>query len=56
MPDAQFQMLLRMIKQLGLEVQELSRGVNDKFDTISSSLKSCQSHCHVANPPGGDST
>jgi len=56
MPDAQFQRLLQMIQQLGLEVQELSRGVNEKFETISTSLKSCQSHCHVANPPNTETT
>jgi hypothetical protein len=56
MPDVQFQQLLRMIEQLGLELQELSTGVNTKFDHISSSLRLCQSRCHVANQAAAEKT
>lgn len=56
MPDVQFQRLLKMIEQLGLEFKEFSTGIDSKFDTISKSLKSCQSRCHVANPPTAETT
>lgn len=39
----------RELNQFILEVQETLNGINDKFTTISKSLKSCQSHCHVAS-------
>jgi hypothetical protein len=54
MPESQFQQLLKMIEQLGLEQAEFARGIEEKFETISTSLKSCQSHCHVANPPNAE--
>jgi hypothetical protein len=54
MPDAQFQRLLKMIEQLGLEFQEFSKGIDVKFETISTSLKSCQTRCHVDNPPSAE--
>ena len=57
MPETQFQQLLRMIDQLGLEFKEFSSGIDEKFATISQSLASCQSHCHVANPlPSAENT
>ena len=57
MPETQFQQLLRMINQLGLEFKEFSSGIDEKFATISQSLASCQSHCHVANPlPSAENT
>jgi len=49
MAQSEFEVLKKMIEQLGLEFKEFSAGVNDKFDTISKSLKSCQSHCYVQN-------
>jgi hypothetical protein len=55
MPDVQFQKLLRMIEQLGLEHREFAASIEEKFNIISTSLKSCQSHCHVANPPNMES-
>jgi len=56
MPDAQFQRLLKMIEQLGLEHREFAASIDSKFEIISTSLKSCQSHCHVANPPTPENT
>ena len=56
MPDVQYQELLRMIKQLGLELQEVGTGIDAKFDHISRSLVICQSRCHVANPTTKEST
>lgn len=62
MPKTEFEELKRMIGQyrqelslFALEVREALEGVNGKFDTISTSLKSCQSHCHVANEQGSSS-
>jgi len=56
MPETQFQQLLHMIQQLGLEFQEFTKSIDDKFQTISKSLASCQSHCHVANPNTTETT
>ena len=50
MSQSEFDVLKRMIEQLGLEFKEFSTGIEKKFATISTSLKSCQSHCHVQNP------
>lgn len=49
MAKSEFETLRKMIEQLGLEFQEFSTGIDKKFETISNSLKSCQSHCHVRN-------
>ena len=56
MPDTQFQTLLKMIQQLTLEFKEFTTGIDEKFQTISTSLESCQSHCHVDNPPAPEAT
>ena len=34
------------------EIREMFQTLSKRLDTISSSLKSCQSRCHVDNPPG----
>ncbi len=49
MPKSEFEVLKKMIEQLGLEFQEFASGIETKFNNISNSLKSCQSHCHVRN-------
>jgi len=49
MPKSEFETLKKLIEQLGLEFQEFSAGIDKKFATISESLKSCQSRCHVRN-------
>lgn len=49
MPQDQFEALQRQIALLSLEWREAMMGINDKVDTMTAALKSCQSHCHVAN-------
>jgi intein-encoded DNA endonuclease-like protein len=63
MPDGQYQSLLGTIEKLALEVrqlslefQEFSKGINDKFEIVSKSLDSCRSHCYVANPIPAETT
>jgi hypothetical protein len=56
MPKSEFETLKKMIEQLGLEFQEFSTGIEAKFETISASLRSCQSHCYVKNPDEGPKT
>jgi hypothetical protein len=34
------------------ELKCLIEGIGTKVDNIAKSLKSCQSHCYVDNPPG----
>ena len=34
------------------EIKFMFETLNNKMETIAKSLKSCQSHCYVDNPPG----
>ena len=34
------------------EIKEMFQKLSERLDTISASLKSCQSHCYVDNPRG----
>lgn len=49
MPDNEVEQLKKMITQLSLEFQEDFKKLRDKLDTMMTSLKTCQSRCHVQN-------
>lgn len=40
-----------MSSQESLEIKEMIAALGLKIDTIAASLKTCQSRCHVDNPP-----
>jgi hypothetical protein len=47
MPPNQFEALQRQIEQLSLEWKEAMQVIDRKVDLMTTSLASCQSHCHV---------
>jgi len=49
MSQSQFDALQRQITLLHLEWVETMKKMDEKINLMHASLKSCQSHCHVAN-------